>query len=307
MDDAFFHPGERLVQTRTGERAIALRNGLNISPHIPAAARAFVGQQHWCVIGAADAAGGVSASLLIGAPGFAQASDDLAQVRLALDDPHGHLPRTAPLDGLQAGQSIAALFIELQTRRRLRVNGQVAAALADRLDLTVGQAFPVCPRYIHKREPVLDGRVAANLPAASTAGTTLDASVADWITAADTLFIASLGPAGEADVSHRGGRAGFVQVQGQRLRLPDYPGNSMFNTLGNLAVESRCGLVLPDFDGTRQLQLSGRAQVRFDVAEDVDRTGGTGRWVEFDVESWRITPLNRPQPWRFVEASRFNP
>ena len=98
-----------------------------------------------------------------------------------------------------------------------------------------------------------------------------------------------------------------MQVCGQRLRIPDFNGNSMFNTLGNLELEPCCGLVLPDFEGARQLQLTGRAHACFDVAEDAERTGGTGRWIEFDVESWRITPWNQPLRWRFVEASPFNP
>lgn len=306
MDDTLFHPGERLVQERTGERATALINARNICPHIPAAARAFVGQQRWCVIGAADVAGAVWASLLVGEPGFVQVSDDLARLHLALDDPQHRLPDTAPLGGLQAGQSVALLLLELQTRRRLRVNGHVAQASLASLEVAVGQAFPVCPRYIQKRQPEAYAPDAEESLAQLVAGSDLD-SVADWISTADTVFVASLGPAGEADVSHRGGPPGFVQRHGQRLRMPDYNGNSMFNTLGNLAVGSRFGLTLPDFDGARQLQLTGHARACFDVTEDMERTGGTGRWIEFDVESWRITPLNRPLRWRFVEASPFNP
>ena len=245
--------------------------------------------------------------MLTGEPGFLQATDDLAGLRVALDDPHDRLRTTAPISGLQAGQSLAVLLIELQTRRRLRINGHVASASADLLDVTVGQAFPVCPRYIQKREPEVDRPGSEASIAASVIGTALDSEVADWITAADTLFIASLGPAGEADVSHRGGRPGFVQVVGQKLRIPDFNGNSMFNTLGNLAVESRCGLVLPDVDGSHQLQMNGHGRVCFDVEEDLARTGGTGRWIEFTVDAWRIAPLNRPLRWRFVQASPFNP
>lgn len=307
MDDTLFHHGERQVQERTGERASALINSRNVSPHIPVAARAFIGQQRWCVMGAADATGAVFASLLIGEPGFLQASEDLASLRMALEDPNQHLQVTAPLGDLQPGQSIAVLLIELQTRRRLRVNGHVASVSTGSLEVTVGQAFPVCPRYIQKRLPEAMASDAEAVPAQAAAGIQTDAAAADWIKAADTLFIASVGPAGEADVSHRGGRPGFVQQRGQVLRIPDYNGNSMFNTLGNLVVESRCGLLLPDFDGERQLQLTGHARVCFDVAQDVELTGGTGRWIEFTVESWRITPLNRPLRWRFVEASPFNP
>jgi predicted pyridoxine 5'-phosphate oxidase superfamily flavin-nucleotide-binding protein len=307
MDDSHFHRGERLVQERTGERATALINSRNISPRVPAAARAFVGQQQWCVVGAADHAGAVHASLLTGEAGFVQASAELDRLCMALDDPHGHLATTAPLGDLQAGQSVAVLLIELQKRRRLRVNGHVGLASANRLEVIVGQAYPVCPRYIQKRQPEAVATDAEVPTVTSVAGDILDASVTAWIDAADTLFVASLGPAGEADVSHRGGRPGFVQRRGQVLRIPDYNGNSMFNTLGNLEVEPRCGLVLPDFDGARQLQLTGHARVCFDVADDMEQTGGTGRWIEFTVECWRATPLNRPLRWRLLEASPFNP
>lgn len=307
MDDAHFHRGERLVQERTGERATALINSRNISPRVPAAARVFVGQQPWCVIGAADQAGAVHASLLTGEAGFVQVSEELNRLCMALDDPHGRLATTAPLDGLQAGQSVAVLLIELQKRWRLRVNGHVGLASASQLEVVVGQAYPVCPRYIQKRQPEAVAADAEASTVTSVAGEILDAAATAWIDAADTLFIASLGPAGEADVSHRGGRPGFVQRRGQVLRIPDYNGNSMFNTLGNLEVEPRSGLVLPDFDGARQLQLTGHARVCFDVAEDMEQTGGTGRWIEFTVERWRATPLNRLLRWRLLEASPFNP
>lgn len=307
MDDSLFHHGERFVQQRTGERATALINSKNVGPRIPDAARAFVGQQRWCIIGAADAAGTVSACLLAGKRGFMQPSEDLSSLRIALDDPHGRLSGTSPLGGLKVGESVALLLIELQTRRRLRINGYVDSISPDWLDVAVGQAFPVCPRYIQKRQPNIEPVESEAVRETGSLGTDLDAVAMDWIAAADTLFIASVGPAGEVDVSHRGGHPGFVQRCGQTLRIPDFNGNSMFNTLGNLTVDARCGLVLPDFEGARQLQLSGRAKVRFEVATEVERTGGTGRWIEFEVESWRVTPLNLPLRWSFLEASPFNP
>lgn len=307
MDENIFHAGERLVQERTGERGTALINSRSISPGIPAAARSFVGQQRWCVLGAADAAGAVWACLLTGEPGFVQTSDDLRSLQVASSDPQGMLAGLAPIADLQPGQSIAVLLIELQTRRRLRINGHVAQASAQALEVAVGQAFPLCPRYIQKRELLPVGHAPESSSAATASGTLLDEALSAWIAGADTLFITSLGPSGDADVSHRGGRPGFVQQQGQLLRIPDFNGNSMFNTLGNLELESRCGLVIPDFEGARQLQLTGHARAHFGVGADIDQTGGTGRWIEFRVDRWRSTPLNLPQRWRLLEASPYNP
>lgn len=308
MDDAIFHPGERLVQERTGERSIALINGRHIHTAIPAAAQAFIALQRWCVIGAVDASGAVYASILTGEPGFVRASEDLSRLQVSLEDPHDQLATAVPLSDLRPGQSIAVLLIELEKRRRLRINGTVASFSAKKLEVAVGHSFALCPRFIQKRQPETIGSDDPTHLAAPVVGrSVLDGVAAEWIAAADTLFIASLGPAGEADVSHRGGRPGFVKQQGQVLRIPDYSGNSMFNTLGNLTVESGCGLVFPDSDGAGQLQLSGQARVCFDVTDDIESTGGTGRWIEFTVHAWRIAPLNKALRWRFVEASPYNP
>jgi len=243
-----------------------------------------------------------------------QASDDLRSLHVASSDPQGVLARLAPMADLQPGQSIAVLLIELQTRRRLRINGYVsqvtAQAFAQTLKVAVGQAFPVCPRYIQKRELLpLEAEPTSNSSTGTdaTTGTVLDEATSAWIAGADTLFIASLGPSGDADVSHRGGRPGFVQQQGQVLRIPDFNGNSMFNTLGNLELEPRCDLVFPDFEGARQLQLTGHARAHFGVEAGIDQTGGTGRWIEFQVHSWRSTPLTLPQRCRLLEASPYNP
>ncbi|MFC3216807.1 hypothetical protein [Comamonas sp. JC664] len=67
--------------------ALRSYNSRNISPGIPAAARNFVGQQRWCVLGAADAAGAMWACMLSGEPGFVQASDDLRSLQVASSDP----------------------------------------------------------------------------------------------------------------------------------------------------------------------------------------------------------------------------
>ena len=64
------------------------------------------------------------------------------------------------------------------------------------------------------------------------------------------------------NASHRGGPPGFVEVVDDRtLRIPDYVGNSMLNTLGNLTVNPHAGLVVLDFGPNRTLQLTRRAEI----------------------------------------------
>src|SRR3546814_14766932 len=69
-----------------------------------------------------------------------------------------------------------------------------------------------------------------------------------------------------ADVSHRGGRPGFVRVtedDGRSvLTIPDFSGNQFFNTLGNIAINPRAGLLFVDFATGDLLTLTGRSEER---------------------------------------------
>ena len=100
----------------------------------------------------------------------------------------------------------------------------------------------------------------------------LDARTRALVAGADTFFIATWHPGGGADASHRGGRPGFVRVLDDRtLEFPDYPGNNMFNTLGNLVGHPRAGLLFVDFERGDLLQLTGRAKIRWEPATAVRR------------------------------------
>ena len=95
----------------------------------------------------------------------------------------------------------------------------------------------------------------------------LDEAARDLIESADTFFVASrsraeLGADGGLDMSHRGGRPGFVGVQGDTLAIPDFRGNRFFNTLGNLLGDPRAGLLFVDFTTGELLQLQGTVDDR---------------------------------------------
>ena len=59
-------------------------------------------------------------------------------------------------------------------------------------------------------------------------------------------------------MSHRGGKPGFVGVQGDTLAIPDFRGNRFYNTLGNLLGDPRAGLLFVDFASGDILQIQGR-------------------------------------------------
>jgi len=132
-------------------------------------------------------------------------------------------------------------------------------------------------------------------------------AITSWIEQADACFVASAHPDGAMDASHRGGARGFVALRSGVLRIPDYPGNSLFNTLGNFSLNPRAGLVFLHFEHSRQLQLSGDVRLDLAARDTEGTTGGTGRWWAFHPRRWIVSPLDMPLAWRFADASPFNP
>ena len=119
-----------------------------------------------------------------------------------------------------------------------------------------------------------------------------------WIQSTDTVFIGSQGTDRKMDASHRGGNPGFVEaLDNHTLRIPDYQGNSMYNTLGNFVQNPHAGLLIIDFDNGKTLQLTGKAEIIFDQSGEMDliKTGGTGRFWLFKVSEWVVThrPITR--------------
>jgi hypothetical protein len=125
---------------------------------------------------------------------------------------------------------------------------------------------------------------------------------------ADTFFIASAHPKRGADASHRGGRPGFAEVadNGRRLAFPDYSGNRMFQTLGNLAVNPRTGLLFLDWETGNTLQLTGRAQIIWDAQALMSRPGAE-RLVEVRLDAVHEHERAMPARWSLIEPHPRNP
>ena len=204
------------------------------------------------------------------------------------------------------GADIAALGLDFETRGRFRVNGKIGRRREDGFEIRVRQAFPNCPQYIQAREydrgcdiETIGGKKAVRR------GETLNRAEAAMIAGSDTLFIASQFSAGDddwsrgVDVSHRGGKPGFVIVAHESLLLfPDYAGNCMFATLGNIQADPRCGLLFIDFDTGNTLQLTGEAEILWD-REHVCRFPGAERVVSFHLEEVIHVERALPMTWRF--------
>lgn len=292
-----YHSGELAVQRRMGQEAIATRVGRMIRTEVPAAAAEFLAEQPMIVIATTDDDGRLWTSLITGPPGFVHADDPRTILLDALPAP-GDPVR----DSLRGDQQIGMIAIEPQTRRRMRVNGTAEPA-GTGLRIDPGQVYSNCPKYISRRH-IAEVRPTLERPAVHR-GQALTERQQAVITSTDAFFIGSADAAGNADASHRGGNPGFVRVLSPRqLRWPDYRGNSMFMTLGNIDVNPRCGLLVADWASGSTIQLTGTAEINWDEA---DSSAGTQCAVDFTigevVELSHVSPLR----WTPAELSPANP
>jgi len=298
-----FHRGERVIQERTGETAIADRNVSVMTDTVIGGARPFIGKQSMAVVASVDTDKRVWASVLFGQPGFAHTETGKS---IVLSIPDEQRDETDPFwTNIAANPSIGMLFIELGSRRRYRVNGSLASIDAADVALDVIEAYPNCPKYIQKRNLRTVG--ASGLPNAASQGSRIEGDLPSILAQADTLFVGSYHPELGADVSHRGGAPGFLTVMDEHtLRVPDYPGNCLYNTFGNFEVNPRAGLCIPDFSNNRLLQLSGEAVLQWDMPDPDGHTGGTLRFWDFTVEKYVLRNTPQRLEWEFLDASPFN-
>jgi len=279
-----WHPGEIAIQKAFGvdERMDSVGRRV-VRDHMPDQHRQFFAQLPFIVAGAVDEHGDPWATLLAGRPGFMRTPDSKTLSMSRARDP------LDPADaGMNDGASIGLLGIEMHTRRRNRMNGVIRRDGANvAFDVAVEQSYGNCPQYIQLRdfEFVRDPAVSSSVqPVMHDA---LSARAKAMITGADTFFVASYFDREDGhrqvDVSHRGGKPGFVRLADDgTLTIPDFAGNLFFNTLGNILVNGRAGLVFADFDTGDVLQLAGDAEVLLDSRETAAFQGAE--------RLWRFTP-----------------
>lgn len=299
-----FHAGEVAVQQRAGEAAIAERNISVLSDTVIGGARPFIAKQFMVALASVDRDGHVWSSLLFGKPGFVH-TETGRDIDIAVPDKERD--GADPLwDNIKGNPDLGMLFIEIASRRRYRVNGTVTRLDAAGAGVTIREAYPNCPKYIQRRHLRQLGE--AVVPVQTAQGTVLRGAVADIVQRADTIFVASRHAQNGADASHRGGTPGFVHlVDETTLRIPDYDGNSLFNTLGNIEADPHAGLCIPDFANGQLLQLTGTASIEWDQDDPAHLTGGTGRFWTFRVTRWIVRDTPQRLDWEYLDASPFNP
>ncbi|KAI1337013.1 hypothetical protein F5Y15DRAFT_392024 [Xylariaceae sp. FL0016] len=232
------------------------------------------------------------------------------------------------------GQVMAALAIDLETRDRVKVMGRMMAGSARRTEpgvaevqmaMQVQESIGNCPKYLNKK------RISPHVPAPELVwqgkGRTLPGRALRLLERADLFFMASRYGTRSMDVNHRGGAPGFVRVArnsdstrrhdesggegdgegGVTLVYPEYSGNRLYQTLGNLHLNPEVGLVVPDFESGDVLHATGRATIlsgerataylahaKLVVKIEVEEVKFVADGLGFRGESGEASPYNPP-------------
>jgi predicted pyridoxine 5'-phosphate oxidase superfamily flavin-nucleotide-binding protein len=283
-----FHEDEAKAQALAGHQ----RPGrAAIRPFMPDQHREFFALLPCLFVATPGPDGWPMPSLLTGPPGFVRSPDPVTLAIAAL--PAAGDPAAATFT---AGAEVGLLGLDFTTRRRNRANGRLVAVEGG-LTVTIAQSFGNCAQYIQTRTP--SPRPAAGAPVEPL--DRLDDAARGLIAQSDTFFVASRSRGGiddgGLDMSHRGGKPGFVDVTGDTLAIPDFRGNRFYNTLGNLLGDPRAGLLFIDFASGDVLQLQGRATIDWHP-EDNGPAGAERLWRVEVTRAWRRRGA-LPFAWRF--------
>jgi uncharacterized protein len=289
-----FHADELEAQARAGRGA----SGAGIRSFMPDEHRSFFATLPYLFIATTDAGGWPLATMLTAEPGFVRSPDPVTLRVDSLPAPEDPLAAT-----LNDGKEFGVLGIDFSTRRRNRANGQISSLDATGLSLAVHQSFGNCAKYIQRRIVQHAPRTQRTVELINH----LDVEARTLIGRADTLFVASrsrseIRSGGGIDISHRGGRPGFVDVLDDCLVIPDFPGNRYYNTLGNLLGEPRASLLFIDFQTGDLLQLQGIATIDWKAEGPRQFEGAERLWCFEVTRGWRRRGAS-PLRWSFVDYS----
>ncbi len=301
-----FHKGERFVQKKLGETSQAQLNSRIISDEIMPGAIPFITQQPMIILNSLDLESRNWVSVLLGRVGLLDVRS--GNVLTINKENIQNDQKDIFFENIKRNKQVGALIIDLSTRKRFRVNGVIDED-SECIHLEVEEAYPNCPKYIQHRDLTIlePARVSE---AIHNSGTALNEFLKNWIQKSDTFFVGSQSAAGKLDVSHRGGFPGFVEIlDDQTLKIPDYKGNSMYNTLGNFIENQNAGLLFIDFSKGAILQLTGTAVINFDQVEEekLRSISETGRYWLFRIHEWRVTVNYFNADSAFISYSPLNP
>jgi len=84
----------------------------------------------------------------------------------------------------------------------------------------------------------------------------------EFIECCPMFFLATADTDGQPDCSYKGGLPGFVRVlDGRTLAIPDYDGNGMYRSWGNVLVNPQVGILFLDFANPKRIRVNGTAKI----------------------------------------------
>ncbi len=268
--------------------------------------RDFFEQLEYIFLGTVDHDSLPHASIITGSVGF-----------VASPDPKTLVIQTGPRDltkafnALSTGQAVGVLGLDLSNRRRNRMQGRISAIDENSITITVVQSYGNCPKYINLRE--VAERELQSTQRKVTQQNTLGPDDIALISTTDTFFIVSYildgsdEPYEGVDINHRGGHPGFVSVDtSSQITIPDYKGNYLFNTFGNLLINPEACVLFVDFETGDQLHIHGQATL-IDEPEVVERFSGAQRLLRIHVNAVSRIASATPLRWRFLETPPVSP
>jgi predicted pyridoxine 5'-phosphate oxidase superfamily flavin-nucleotide-binding protein len=302
----YFHEGEAALQAESGVDTAAFESMVAgaMQPELKASEAAFVTDRTFSVATTLDAQSRPWSSPLLSATG-----QGLFVVRdqttiVITPDP---APGDPLLSNAAATPALGVLYFDPARRRRMKSIGR-AEVHGGALLYRMHRNFGICNKYIFKRDHTPAQPSQSSEPGQSAAAPTLgarhlDEQSAAQLSVADTVFLASHHDVNGADATHRGGPAGFVTViDSSTISIPDYLGNGMFNTLGNLRVDPRVGFMTMDFATGRTVHLTGLGKVRLSPASDAM----SARTLVIDIDEVLVTHQNHGV-WTDIEEFPHRP
>lgn len=290
-----FHEGEVTLQKKFGVHESVMQYAPKfLRPYMPGQHRDFYQGIPFLVVAARDKRGNMWASLLaneLGTADFVTSPDDTT-----LDIHAEPVYGDALQDAFQEGDDLGILGIEFATKRRNRVNGRVTgrsekdAAIRFSVDMSFGN----CPQYIRPRKwwtttPTCD-RNNSERPAIQRHDRLTEEQM-QQLRESDTMFLAT-GYRGEGenprfgnDASHRGGPKGWILVKDDHtLVLPNFSGNDMYNSMGNLVLDNRMGVTVPLMETGGMIQLTGTTEMEFDERKAAAAFPGAKQLITFHIQ-----------------------
>ena len=303
-----YHSGELSAQDKAGTKGVAaeLAAGKRSALNFASAHDVFLAAQSFAALACVD----LKSELVWVTPLFGRPGDLTAISEKEIAVSRDCIPNLDILNFIEPGTPLSLLGIDLNRRIRHRINGvSMTSALGETsgLNLQVDEYSPNCPKYINRRDiiPASSGTSALNKGAKAETRTELNLDDQTFVRNMDTLWIGSYAPGVGADCNHRGGQPGFIRiVSPSTIEWPEYRGNGMFFTSGNLESYNKAGVTLVDFESGSMIQMTGVATVDWEHDGSYE---GASRKIVFHITSLVRTDDVTNHRWQRLDYSPYNP